>query len=96
VDTTLPAVNAETPMTTRDRLAVHTSNPSCASCHSLIDPIGLGLEGFDNVGRFRDKVVLRFQQQRDAVTNERRQDRDVELPLDTWLYSGIANSRFTT
>jgi hypothetical protein len=97
VDTTLPAVNAEKPMTTRDRLAVHTSNPSCASCHSLIDPIGLGLEGFDNVGRFRDKVIVRIQQQRDAVTNQRRQDSDVALPLDTSGYiQGIADSRFTT
>jgi hypothetical protein len=84
-------------MTTRDRLAVHTSNPSCASCHSLIDPIGLGLEAFDNVGRFRDKVIVRFQQQRDAVTNQRRQDSDVALPLDTSGYiQGIADSRFTT
>src|SRR5699024_11446904 len=64
----LPPVT-DKPMTNRDRLAVHLTNQSCAGCHSLIDPIGYGLEGFDNIGRARDKLVLRIQQQRDAVTN---------------------------
>ncbi len=37
----------------RKRLAEHRSNPTCASCHNLIDPIGLSLEKFDAVGRRR-------------------------------------------
>ncbi|MCA9108663.1 MAG: DUF1592 domain-containing protein [Planctomycetaceae bacterium] len=38
----------------RQRLAAHRANASCASCHNLIDPIGLALENFDAVGRWRD------------------------------------------
>jgi hypothetical protein len=33
----------------------HRANPSCSACHKLMDPIGLGLENFDWMGRWRDK-----------------------------------------
>ncbi len=39
----------------REQLEIHRANPSCASCHKIMDPIGLGLEAFDAVGRFREK-----------------------------------------
>jgi hypothetical protein len=39
--------------TTRERFSEHTANPECAGCHSLIDPIGFGLENYDAVGAFR-------------------------------------------
>jgi len=39
----------------RDRMAQHRTNPSCASCHARMDPIGLALENFDAVGRWRTK-----------------------------------------
>ena len=39
--------------TARDRLEVHSSDPTCRNCHRLTDPIGLGLEVFDGVGRYR-------------------------------------------
>lgn len=39
--------------TARDRLQVHSTQASCAKCHVLTDPIGLGLENFDGIGRFR-------------------------------------------
>ena len=38
---------------TRDRLALHTEDPSCASCHDLIDPLGFALESYDAIGAFR-------------------------------------------
>jgi hypothetical protein len=38
----------------RERMAEHRSNPTCASCHAMIDPLGFGLEHFDPVGRWRD------------------------------------------
>jgi hypothetical protein len=38
----------------RKRLAEHRSNAMCASCHNLIDPVGLSLEKFDAVGRRRN------------------------------------------
>jgi len=37
----------------RDRLEVHRGNPSCASCHTLMDSVGFALEGFDATGRAR-------------------------------------------
>ncbi len=39
--------------TARDRLEVHSTTPSCRGCHQLTDPIGLGLEQFDGIGRHR-------------------------------------------
>jgi hypothetical protein len=39
--------------TMRDRLKVHASDPSCAPCHNQMDPLGLALEHFDAVGRYR-------------------------------------------
>lgn len=39
--------------TARQRLEVHRTNSSCAGCHKITDPIGLGLEQFDGAGRFR-------------------------------------------
>jgi mono/diheme cytochrome c family protein len=37
----------------RDRMAQHRANPTCASCHSMMDPLGLALENFDAVGKWR-------------------------------------------
>ena len=37
----------------RDRVAEHLQNPSCAGCHMLTDPIGLGLENYNGIGQFR-------------------------------------------
>jgi hypothetical protein len=36
----------------RQKLAEHRANPSCAACHALMDPIGLGLENFDAIGAY--------------------------------------------
>jgi mono/diheme cytochrome c family protein len=41
-------------LSVRRRLAEHRSNPTCAACHNLMDPLGLSLEKFDAVGRRRD------------------------------------------
>ena len=37
----------------RERLERHRAEPQCAGCHAMLDPIGLGLETFDGIGRFR-------------------------------------------
>jgi hypothetical protein len=39
----------------RDQLALHRKSPSCAICHKIMDPLGLGLENFDGIGRWREK-----------------------------------------
>jgi hypothetical protein len=50
-DTTLPAASETS--TTRERFAQHSTDPGCAACHRVMDPIGLGLENFDAIGQFR-------------------------------------------
>jgi len=40
-------------MTMRQRMDEHRSNPACASCHKMFDPIGFALEAFDAVGKYR-------------------------------------------
>jgi hypothetical protein len=52
VDTSIPEPSPELP-TLRERIRSHLEVDSCAGCHSLVDPIGLGLERFDGIGRFR-------------------------------------------
>lgn len=52
VVTVLPAPNPNAP-TMRDRLKTHAESAACSSCHTLMDPIGLSLEHFDAIGRYR-------------------------------------------
>jgi hypothetical protein len=42
-------------LTARERFKEHSSEVECAGCHSLMDPIGFGLEGYDALGRIRTK-----------------------------------------
>jgi hypothetical protein len=39
--------------TARERLDVHRTNPVCAGCHKITDPIGLAFEHFDGAGQYR-------------------------------------------
>ena len=40
--------------TARERYTVHATDPACAGCHSLMDPIGFAFEHHDAIGRWRD------------------------------------------
>jgi mono/diheme cytochrome c family protein len=42
-------------LTMREMMAKHRTNPTCASCHAVMDPLGLALENFDATGRWRDR-----------------------------------------
>ena len=48
------AIAGRTP-TLRESMVLHRSQASCASCHSRMDPLGLALENFNALGRWRDK-----------------------------------------
>ena len=39
----------------RERIEQHRASPACAGCHKIMDPIGLALENFDAVGRWRTR-----------------------------------------
>ena len=59
--------------TARERLDIHNTNPSCAGCHLIMDPIGLALENFDGAGRYRKSengVVLDISGELDGVLYE--------------------------
>lgn len=40
-------------LTTREQVERHRADPSCASCHAKMDPLGFALENFDVIGRWR-------------------------------------------
>jgi hypothetical protein len=40
--------------TLREQMEIHRSDPSCASCHRVMDELGFGLEQYDAIGRFRE------------------------------------------
>lgn len=45
---------SEEGLTVREQLEAHRANPSCASCHRVMDDLGFGLEHFDATGRYRE------------------------------------------
>ena len=53
VDTSIPEPSGTT-LTLRDRVAEHLTEPGCASCHLMTDPIGLAMENFDAIARYRE------------------------------------------
>ncbi len=56
----VPALDKQDPaavakLTLRQRTELHRTNPVCANCHQILDPIGFGLEKFDAIGRWRER-----------------------------------------
>jgi hypothetical protein len=95
VNTNLPELSEDRPMTNRERMSMHRTNPSCASCHTLIDPIGFGLEKYDGVGSYREKLKLKILSM--AHDKQDKKPRTFELPLDTsGKIAGIPNSDFSS
>ncbi|HLI83259.1 MAG TPA: DUF1592 domain-containing protein [Bryobacteraceae bacterium] len=43
----------EKPKTVRAILELHRANPTCNSCHAVLDPLGFSLENFDTIGAYR-------------------------------------------
>lgn len=98
VNTNLPPVTEERPQTNRDRMSEHATNPSCATCHRLIDPIGFGLERFDSVGARREKFQLQFAAMRRGEAGNRRGPlKTVDLDIDPAGYvAGLPESQFSS
>lgn len=88
----LPVLSEAKPVTNKERLAEHTSNRACSSCHSLIDPIGFALENFDAIGVRRDKFrILFYPDEHEA----KKPSKEVFLDLDTsGEIAGVPDSRF--
>jgi len=95
VNTNLPEVTQERPMTNRDRLSEHTKNETCARCHSLIDPIGFGFEKFDSIGQRREKLELVFRE--GEGENRKTSNKKLAIDLDTSArVEGIPNGTFNS
>jgi len=98
VNTTLPPVTDEKPMTTRERLQIHLSNAACSGCHSLVDPVGFGFEKFDAVGKQREKQLVTIFPTFDE-TSSKRKVQPTEYKLDIEAEGdvlGLKNARFTS
>jgi mono/diheme cytochrome c family protein len=50
-----PEDDPKAPQTVRARMERHRASPACASCHKVMDPLGLALENFDAVGKWREQ-----------------------------------------
>lgn len=95
VNTNLPEITEAKPQTNRERMIEHVTNPSCSTCHNLIDPIGFAFEKFDAIGRRQDKFKLQFFTVEEE--SERRVAKTLELDVDTMGYvAGIPDSRFAS
>ncbi len=53
VDEEVTPLNVSGQLTIRQKLELHRADPKCAGCHMEMDPIGIGLEAFDWLGRYR-------------------------------------------
>jgi hypothetical protein len=94
VNTNLAPSTEAHPQTNRGRMSEHESNPACATCHNLIDPIGFGFEKFDAVGARRDKYELRFYA---GHGGGHQPPKTVDLPMDTnGFVAGIPDSHFSS
>ncbi len=77
-------VNDGKTLTVRERMEAHRANPTCYSCHQMIDPIGLALENFDVTGKWRTRDNTY------AISNEgfRIHTQGVVIDASTKMYDG--------
>jgi hypothetical protein len=98
VSTQLPPVNDDEPLNNRHQLSLHLTNPNCANCHRLVDPIGFGLERYDAIGQFRETQFVEIRPTVDEQRTKRKtKPTEYHIPIDTTAYiQGIENSEFST
>jgi hypothetical protein len=80
VETNLPQLETGEPLSVRDRLARHRTNPSCNQCHGVIDPLGQALENYDAIGEWR--VAERQNGAKIDSTGRLASGREVDGPED--------------
>ncbi len=91
---TLPPLTEDKPLANRDLLSVHLTNPTCAGCHNLIDPVGFGLEMYDAVGRRRETQSITFFPTR---AEKGKKEVTVEVAIDpAGLVAGISMEPFSS
>jgi hypothetical protein len=96
VITTLPdpLVDGQNPKGRRQLMVEHVENPTCASCHRLMDPIGFGFEHFDAIGQYREQEMIPVP--RRGGGGGRGGPPPIPLEIDAQgEIAGIPNSNFT-
>jgi hypothetical protein len=68
-------------LTFREKVELHSSDPSCRSCHSKIDPLGFSLENLDYFGRWRESYRVRINEKVKESPPKRRRRYEVK-PVD--------------
>ena len=79
-----PGVAAGKSLSVRERMEMHRANPTCNSCHQMIDPIGLALENWDPIGLWRTRDTTY------AINSDGNRVHTMGLPVDSVskLYDG--------
>ena len=70
----------------REKLEMHSSNPTCSACHRRIDPIGFSLENFDYFGRWRDTYHFRERVETEEEADEIRIVEDTNVFTEKRFY----------
>ncbi len=85
-------------MNNRQQLDIHLSNASCANCHRLVDPIGLGFEHYDAIGKFRETQYVMIRPTTDeSMTGRKTKPTEYQLPIDAQAYiQGVDDSEFSS
>jgi hypothetical protein len=97
VITTLPdPLVDQKPKGRRQLMAEHVENPTCASCHRLMDPIGFGFEHFDAIGQYRQQELIAVPRPAGAGGGGRGAPPPVALEIDArGEIAGLPNSSFS-
>ena len=77
----LPELSGEK-LSMRQRMEQHRAAPACAGCHQLMDPIGLILESFDGIGRWRDRGQGQPVDQNGGMVHVLRDSGVLNTPMD--------------
>ena len=97
VITTLPDPLGEAkPKGRRQLMVEHVENPTCASCHRLMDPIGFGFEHFDAIGQYREKELIPVGGRRGGGGGGRGGPPPIALDINAQgEIAGLPNSNFS-
>ncbi len=97
VITTLPdPLVDEKPKGRRQLMVEHVENPTCASCHRLMDPIGFGFEHFDAIGQYRKQEMIPVPGRRGGGPGGRGGPPPIPLEIDAQgEIAGLQNSKFS-
>lgn len=88
LDIEIPSLDPNLP--TRERFELHREDPSCASCHQLMDPLGFTFEHYDAIGRYRTMDGINPVDASSELSGTEEQDGPVENAVE--MMKRLANA----